>query len=70
MWTSPRPSCVITQRVDEFGKMDVPKSAAGQRTIPLPPALVAVLKEWRLACPKGELGLCFPNGIGNVETLS
>ena len=25
------------------------------------------LKEWKLACPKGELDLVFPNGKGNVE---
>jgi len=25
------------------------------------------LKQWKLACPKGELGLVFPNGSGNLE---
>ncbi|MGA8177291.1 MAG: site-specific integrase [Pseudolabrys sp.] len=24
------------------------------------------LKEWRLACPKGELGLVFPNTLGKL----
>jgi integrase len=48
--------------------MDKPKSKAGWRTIPLPPGLVAILKEWRLACPKGPLGLVFPNGAGRVES--
>ena len=24
------------------------------------------LKEWRLACPKGELGLAFPNTLGKI----
>ena len=28
------------------------------------------LKEWKLACPKGELDLVFPNGAGRVENLS
>jgi integrase len=29
--------------------------------------VVNVLKEWKLACPKGEAGLVFPNGNGHVE---
>ncbi len=28
------------------------------------------LKEWKLACPKGDLDLVFPNGHGNVESLA
>jgi integrase len=28
------------------------------------------LKEWKLACPKGDLGLVFPNGKGKVESLA
>jgi integrase len=27
------------------------------------------LKEWKLACPNGELGLVFPNATGGVENL-
>jgi hypothetical protein len=26
------------------------------------------LKEWKLACPKGALGLVFPNAHGGVES--
>ena len=26
-----------------------------------------MLREWKLACPNGSLGLAFPNGKGNVE---
>jgi hypothetical protein len=29
--------------------------------------VVNTLKEWKLACPRGELGLVFPNGEGNIE---
>lgn len=29
--------------------------------------VINALKEWKLACPKGELGLVFPNGAGNLE---
>jgi hypothetical protein len=35
--------------------------------IPMSPMVVNALKEWRLACPWGDLGLVFPNGAGNVE---
>jgi integrase len=37
--------------------------------VPLAPLVVNALKEWRLACPKGELNLVFPNRAGGVETL-
>jgi integrase len=33
----------------------------------MPPIVLNALKEWKLKCPKGELGLVFPNGKGNVE---
>jgi integrase len=29
--------------------------------------LVTALREWRLRCPHGSLGLVFPNGVGGVE---
>jgi hypothetical protein len=28
------------------------------------------LREWKLVCPKGDLGLVFPTGSGNVESHS
>lgn len=37
---------------------------------PAPPIVINTLKEWKLACPKGDLGLAFPNGVGNVESLA
>jgi integrase len=43
------------------------KSVAGERTIPLLPMVVNALREWKLACPKGELNLAFPNGAGRIE---
>jgi integrase len=58
----------IRQRADRFNAMGQPKSAAGQRTIPLPPIVVSTLREWKLACPKGDLDLVFPNGIGRIES--
>jgi integrase len=57
----------IRQRADHWGTIGSPKSAASKRTVPLAPIVVNTLKEWRLACPKGERDLVFPNTIGNVE---
>jgi integrase len=45
-----------------------PKSDAGTRDIPMSPMLINTLKSWRLECPKGDLDLVFPNGVGNVES--
>jgi integrase len=56
----------VRQRADRFGQIGKPKSEAGARMIPLGPLVVNTLKEWRLACPKGELGLVFPNGKGTL----
>jgi integrase len=57
----------VRQRADRFGVIGNPKSESGDRTIPLGPLVLNTLKEWSLACPKGELGLVFPNGNGNIE---
>jgi integrase len=57
----------VRQRADLWGAMGAPKSEAGDRTIPMAPQVLNVLREWRLACPKGELDLVFPNGKGRVE---
>jgi integrase len=57
----------VHQRADRYGAIGRPKSEAGERTVPLPPMLVSVLREHRLACPKGELGLVFPNSKGSVD---
>jgi integrase len=57
----------VRQRADDWGTLGPPKSATGNREIPMSPMVVSALKEWRLACPKGERGLVFPNGAGNVD---
>ena len=58
----------VHQRADRYNKIDAPSLEAGERIVPLPPIVVSALREWKLACPKGELGLVFPNGAGNVES--
>ena len=60
----------VRQRADRFNVIGRPKSEAGERTIPLLPMVVNALREWKLACPKGELDLAFPNGRGQVENTS
>ena len=60
----------VRQRADRYNKIGRPKTDAGERTIPLPPIVVNSFREWKLTCPKGELGLVFPNGRGNIENHS
>jgi integrase len=62
-------SLSVFQRADRYNKIGRPKSGAGDRTVPLTPMVVNTLREWKLACPRGELDLVFPNGSGNVESL-
>ena len=60
----------VRQRADRYDNMGAPKSESGERTIPLPPMLANTLREWKLVCPKGDLSLVFPNGVGRTETRS
>ena len=57
----------VRQRANLWGEIGAPKSAAGEREIPMSPMVVNALREWRLACPKGDAGIVFPNGNGNIE---
>jgi integrase len=59
----------VRQRADKRNTMGLPKSEAGERTIPLTPGLVRALREWELQCPRKDRRrwLVFPNGEGNVE---
>ena len=58
----------VRQRADAWGAIGDPKSAAGDRVIPMTPGVFNVLREWRHACPKGPFGLVFPNGNGRIES--
>jgi integrase len=68
----------VRQRADRWNTIGAPKSEAGHRHVMIPPLVVNTLKEWKLRCPRrkrdkddaGELILAFPNGAGNVETLT
>jgi integrase len=59
----------VTQHADRFYEIGKPKSKAGQRVVPFGPHVANTLKEWKLACPKGNLDLVFPTGRGNVEDI-
>ena len=60
----------VAQRADAFHRIGRLKSKAGYRSIPMPPLVVNALREWKLVCPKGDLGLVFPTGAGKVESHS
>jgi integrase len=57
----------IKQRADETGKLGSPKSKAGRRTIYISPALVDLLRLWKLECGQA---LVFATGAGNPESLA
>lgn len=59
----------VRQRADRFNEIGSPKSGAGKRDVVMPPMVLNTLREWKLQCPKGDMGLVFPNGAGNVEGL-
>lgn len=57
----------VRERADRYHDMGMPKTDAGHRTIPLLPVVSTALQEWKLVCPKGDLGLVFPTGAGRIE---
>jgi len=62
----------VQQRADRYGTIGAPKSADGQRVVPIPPKTLAALREWKPQCPKleGRQHFVFPNGSGHVEQHS
>lgn len=59
-------SITVRQRADATNQIGSPKTKAGRRKIPIGRILVNELREWKVACPKGELGLVFPTLEGNI----
>jgi integrase len=58
----------VRQRADRFNSIGSPKSENSQRVIPLDAdVLIPALREWKMACPKGEADLVFPTAAGKVE---
>jgi integrase len=64
-----RQSLFVRQRADRWNKIGSPKSDSGKREIPLAEIVVNTLREWKLACPRGEFGLVFPTSRGTVDSL-
>ena len=60
----------VRQRADRFNEIGKPKSAAGERVVPFGKFVANTLKEWKLACPRSDGDLVFPNGAGKVESLA
>jgi integrase len=60
----------VRERADEYKQLGRPKSGSGERTVPLTPLVVSALREWKLQCPKGELGIVFPTWNGSIAGLS
>jgi integrase len=60
----------VTQRADASHKIGKLKSKMAYRSLRLSAVVLNALREWKLVCPKGDLGLVFPNGIGNVESYA
>ena len=59
----------VRQRVDRYGKIGELKSKSSKRTVPFGPMVRNALREWKLACPKGEAGLVFPTSKGRPQRL-
>jgi integrase len=57
----------VRQRADRYGTIGQPKSAAGKRAVPLPPMVIAALREHRLACPRNDQDIVFANSRGGIE---
>jgi integrase len=60
----------VRQRADRYNVIGRTKSEAGERTVPLPPIVVSVLREHKFPCPNGPLGLAFPNSKGRIDHRS
>ncbi len=59
----------VRQRADRYHEIGMPKSDAGQRSVPIGAMVANTLKEWKLACPTSEMDLVFPTGAGQIEWL-
>jgi integrase len=56
----------VRQRADRYNVIGALKSKAGHRVVPLGPLVLNVLREWKLACPRGEHRLVFPTASGRI----
>jgi integrase len=59
---------LVRVRADMSGNLGALKSESSRRDIPMSPMLLNTLREWKLACPKGELRFVFPGRGGGVPS--
>jgi integrase len=45
----------VRQRADRYNTIGRPKSAAGERVVPIGSMVTNTLRQWKLACPQGDL---------------
>jgi integrase len=57
----------VRQRADRYGNIGAPKTDSSRRTVPMGADLILALKQWKLACPKGEFDLVFPTKTGAID---
>ena len=58
----------VRQRADRYRQIGKPKSHASERTVPLPPSVTNILREWKLeSAYKKPEDFVFPNGKGGGE---
>ena len=60
----------VNQRADASHVIGKLKSKAAYRSLRMSPMVLNALREWKLTCPKGDLDLVFPNGLGKVESYA
>jgi integrase len=60
----------VRQRADAKKKMGNTKTLSGQRSIPIPPIVLNVLRTWKSVCPHSDLDFVFPTTRGKIEGLS
>ena len=61
----PEQKQIYIQRTFNHGQFFPTKSKHSKRKVDLSPTLLTEMKKWKLACPKTDLDLMFPNGAGN-----
>ena len=63
-------SQIHVQRTYTKGRFFATKTKSSNRKVDLGPKVITSLKKWKLACPKSELGLIFPNDAGKPMNYS
>lgn len=54
----------VVEAASRFDEIDLPKTKASIRDIPMPPQLIAILSAWKMICQPSKTGLVFPSQQG------